>query len=151
MNDSEDVERLIRLKRYETPGEAYFQGFLEEFKERQRGELLRGSARGLLFERIGMWFDEYGGAKRFVPVGAMAATAIGLGLYFVGPQREQAASSTVTAANGVTTPAETAVAADTITLKLPKPSVRVPELSDSAKRNGAQVLPASVRSGLREL
>ncbi len=89
MNDSEDVQRLIRLKRYETPGEAYYQSFMEDFKERQRAELLRGSARGLLLERIGMWFDELGGAKRLVPAGAMAATAIGLGLYFVLPQRRK--------------------------------------------------------------
>jgi hypothetical protein len=151
MNDSEEVQRLIRLKRYETPGEAYFQSFAEDFKERQRAELLRGSARGLLFERIGMWFDECGGARRLVPVGAMAATALGLGLYFVVPQREQAASSTITASTGAAHAAEPAVAADTITLKLPKPAVRVPDLAGTPPRNGAGVLPAGARSGLREL
>ena len=151
MNDSEDVQRLIRLKRYETPGEAYYQSFMEDFKERQRAELLRGSARGLLLERIGMWFDECGGAKCFVPVGAMAATAIGLGLYFLAPVREEAASSTITASTGATQAAEPAVAADTITLKLPKPAVRVPDLAETPPRNVARVLPAAARSGLREL
>jgi hypothetical protein len=151
MNDSEDVQRLIRLKRYETPGEAYFEGFVETFKERQRAELLRGSARGLLLERIGMWFDECGGARRFVPAGAMAATAIGLGLYFVVPQREQAASTTVTASTAAARTETPAVASDTITLKLPKPAVRVPELAGTPPQVGARVLPAGVRSGLREL
>lgn len=151
MNDSEDVQRLIRLKRYETPGEAYYQSFMEDFKERQRAELLRGSARGLLLERIGMWFDELGGARRLVPAGAMAATAIGLGLYLVLPQREEAASSTITASTGAAQPAPSAVAADTITLKLPKPAVRVPELADTPSRDVARVLPAAARSGLREL
>jgi hypothetical protein len=33
--------RLIRLKRYETPGEVYFENFMDEFRERQRSEALR--------------------------------------------------------------------------------------------------------------
>lgn len=150
MNDSEDVQRLIRLKRFETPGEDYYQGFLESFKERQRSELLRGSARGLLLERLGMWFKECGGARCFVPAGAIAATAIGLGLYFVGPQREEPASSNVAAANGGAKPAETA-AADTITLTLPKPTVRVPGLSGVSSLGGTQILPAGARQRFREL
>ncbi len=151
MNDSEDVQRLIRLKRYETPGEAYFEGFLKDFKERQRAEMLRGSARSLLLERIGMWFDELGGARRFVPIGAMAATALGIGLYFVGPQREESASSTMTASQGNAGPAGEAAAMETILLKLPKPKVRIPERSDVSSREGAPILPASAQSRLREL
>lgn len=151
MNDSEDLQRLIRLKRYETPGEAYYESFLAEFKERQRAELLRGSARGLLLERIGVWFDEMGGARRWVPAGALAATAIGLGLYFVLPEREEAASSTINASTGAAQSAPSAVAADTISLKLPKPAVRVPELAKIPPSNGARAIPAGARSGLREL
>lgn len=54
MKDSEDVQRLIRLKRYETPGDEYFESFLEQFKERQRSEMLHRSARGLLLEQAGL-------------------------------------------------------------------------------------------------
>lgn len=151
MNDSEDLQRLIRLKRYETPGEACFESFLADFKERQRAELLRGSARGLLLERIGVWFDEMGGARRWVPAGALTATAIGLGLYFALPAREQRASSTLSAATGEDPTPGSPVASDTISLRLPKPVVRVPDLSDAPQRNGARVLRAGVRSGLREL
>lgn len=151
MNDSEDLQRLIRLKRYETPGEAYFEGFLADFKERQRAELLRGSARGLLLERIGVWFDEMGGARRWVPAGALAATALGLGLYFVLPAWEQPASSALTHATGEDQMSGSPVASDTISLKLPKPAVRVPALTDAPPRNGSRVLRAGVRSGLREL
>jgi hypothetical protein len=150
MNDPEDVQRLIRLKRFETPGEDYYEGFLESFKERQRSELLRGSARGLLLERFGMWLEQCGGARCFVPAGAIAATAIGLGLYFAGPQREEPASSNVTAANAGDQSLETA-AADTITLTLPKPSLRVPGIPGVSSLGGSQVLPAGARPRFREL
>ena len=85
LNDPEDVQRLIRLKRYESPGDEYFRSFSEAFKERQRAELLKQSARGLLIERFSLWFDESGGTKRFVPAGALAAAAIGAGLYLALP------------------------------------------------------------------
>ena len=56
MKDSEDAQRLIRLKRYESPGDEYFRNFLESFKDRQRAELLRRSSRSILAERVAMWF-----------------------------------------------------------------------------------------------
>jgi hypothetical protein len=52
---SDGVSRLVRLKRHECPEggyELYIEKFVEEFRERQRAELLRTSARGLLWERL---------------------------------------------------------------------------------------------------
>jgi hypothetical protein len=49
--------RWIALKRYETPGPEYFDRFLEEFRERQRSELLRLSVGTLLRDRIRAWGD----------------------------------------------------------------------------------------------
>ncbi len=82
MKDSDEVQQLLRLKRYETPGEEYFDSFLNDFKDRQRSELLRRSARSILTERVTVWFDELGSAKWLVPTGAAAAAAaIGVGVF----------------------------------------------------------------------
>lgn len=81
MKDFEDVQRLVRLKQYETPGEEYFEQFAEDFKDRQRAELLQRSSRSLLAERVTTWWDEWNtGAKWLVPTGA-AAAAVGVGIY----------------------------------------------------------------------
>lgn len=150
MNDSEEVQRLIRLKRYESPGEVYFASFLDSVKERQRAELLHRSARGLLWERITTWLDESGGARVFVPAGAVAAAAVGAGLYFATASTEQPAAESfaATPAAGPSAPAveESAIAADVIRLKLPKPALRVP----GGKSVFDGLLPASARGGLRE-
>jgi hypothetical protein len=52
MSEFEDIQRLIRLKRYETPGEDFVEDFVTQFHQRQRSEMLRQSARGLLWERL---------------------------------------------------------------------------------------------------
>lgn len=57
MTEFQDIQRLIRLKRFETPGEDFVEDFLSQFKERQRSELLRQSARGLLWERVSTYFE----------------------------------------------------------------------------------------------
>lgn len=53
----DELQSLLRLKRYEQPEEGYFDDFLQEFQERQRSELLQTSARGLVMERVKTWFD----------------------------------------------------------------------------------------------
>ena len=57
MTDFQDIQRLIRLKRFETPGEDFVEDFVSQFRERQRSELLRQSARGLLWERMNTYFE----------------------------------------------------------------------------------------------
>ena len=52
-----ELQELIKLKRYEQPEEGYFDNFLSEFQERQRSEILKLSARGLFMERVKTWFD----------------------------------------------------------------------------------------------
>ncbi len=155
MNDPEEAQRLIRLKRYESPGEGYYASFLDEFKERQRSEMLRLSARDLLFERVAMWLEESGGAKRFVPVGAMAAAAIGAGLYFATASPDRPAPETYVAAPvadlggaGIAPLAE--AAEDEIHLQLPRQPVHAAGFVGQPSPGGSLV-PASVRGGLREL
>ena len=78
MKEHEEVQRLIRLKKYETPGEEYFQSFTESFKDRQRSEMLKRSSAGIFAERVQVWFEETHRAKWLVPAGAAAAIAAGV-------------------------------------------------------------------------
>lgn len=76
MNDQE-LQDLIRLKRYEQPEEGYYESFLEEFHERRQQELLTSSARSLLMERVSVWFSQLGAIKWVAGAGlAYAAVAV---------------------------------------------------------------------------
>jgi negative regulator of sigma E activity len=57
MSEFENLQRIIRLKRFETPGEDFVEDFLASFHQRQRAELLRQSARGLLWERMTTFWE----------------------------------------------------------------------------------------------
>ena len=157
MNDSDEIQRLLRLKRYESPGEEYFQKFLEEFKDRQRAELLHRSARGLLVERFSMWFSEYNGSRWLIPAGAAAALVSAGFFYFAGPSPELGKSGAPTLASSpspasplnesTSTPEEN----EAISLQLPRTSNRVPGTSASALSGVQGILPVGVRGTLREL
>jgi hypothetical protein len=163
MKDSEDIQRLIRLKKYETPGDEYFQNFLEDFKDRQRGEMLQQSARGLLFERVTMWFDDLSGPRWLVPAGATAAAAIALGIYAIRPvssengvpgtgiasitENSLPLASPDTATSNAIPPIDEQV----ISLQLPRPDQRVPGLGNSGRPEVQGLLPASARAIYREL
>ena len=56
--DEDTVKKLIRLKRYESPPEGYFDAFLKEFHHRQRQELLKGSSLSLLIERLNTYLSD---------------------------------------------------------------------------------------------
>lgn len=74
MPEDTDIQKLLRLKRYEKPPEGYFDDFLVEFQRRQRTELLRVPLHEIVYDRICGWFDS-------VRVPAMAyATILVLGV-----------------------------------------------------------------------
>jgi hypothetical protein len=75
MDEFEKLQKLIRLKKYETPGEEFVEDFVAKFRERQRGEMLRQSALGLLWERMQLYCDQM-----FSPRWAMASAVIVVGL-----------------------------------------------------------------------
>ena len=75
MSDYEEqIQKIIRLKRYEAPRDGYFEGFLEEFQRRQRSEMLHRSSIGLFLERTGTWFRELGSIKWVAGAGVAYAT-----------------------------------------------------------------------------
>lgn len=75
MNEFENIQSLLRLKRHEMPPEDFVEDFLANFKERQRSELLRQSARGLLWERISTLMDDFI-SPRWTTAAVTAAVAI---------------------------------------------------------------------------
>ncbi len=81
-----ELQDLIKLKRYEQPEEGYFDSFLSEFQERQRSEMLKTSARGLLVERVKAWFDFSSGTNKMVigaGVACAACTVIAMTMHFL--------------------------------------------------------------------
>jgi hypothetical protein len=57
MSEFENIQKLIRLKRFENPGEGFTEEFLREFHQRQRAEMLRKSSVELLGERVLTWWN----------------------------------------------------------------------------------------------
>lgn len=69
MSEFEDIQRLIRLKKFEAPKEDFVDDFLAKFHERQRSEMLRQSSLSLLWERVTTYFDDLVAPKMvLVPV-----------------------------------------------------------------------------------
>ncbi len=71
MNDFNETRRLIRLKRYEKPPSGYHDKFLNEFRERQRSELLKRSSMHIFMERLAAFTSDMG-KSRWLIGGAIA-------------------------------------------------------------------------------
>lgn len=97
MSDFEDIQRLIRLKQYESPPKDFVDQFMDEFQYRQRSELLRQSAHGLLLERLRMYFDELATPKWALAAAALVIAAIAVWM-LVPESRSVGGSSGVTEA-----------------------------------------------------
>jgi len=74
-SDSEfqSLQRLMHLKRHEHPPAAFTDEFLVAFRDRQRREMLNHSARGLLWERVGTWWNDQTVPKWGIGVAGAAA------------------------------------------------------------------------------
>jgi len=82
MSNEDDIGRIIRLKRYEQPSEEYLEGFLDDFHARQRSELLRGSSRSILMERLATYAQDFGGGRMLVGAGAACLVGISIAAIF---------------------------------------------------------------------
>ncbi|HWB60510.1 MAG TPA: hypothetical protein VG733_13530 [Chthoniobacteraceae bacterium] len=60
MLDENDIQRLLRLKRYEQPPAGYHERFVQEFRRRQRAEAPRQAVWRTALERIGAFFSDSG-------------------------------------------------------------------------------------------
>jgi hypothetical protein len=56
--DHEELSKLLRLKRFEQPPPEYFEGFLQEFQQRQRAQMLRDPAWRIALDRLGAFFAD---------------------------------------------------------------------------------------------
>jgi hypothetical protein len=105
MTDKE-LQELISLKKYEQPEEGYFEGFLVGFQQRQRSEMLKTSARGLLIERAKAWFSEFGALRWVIGAGG-AYAAVALVLNFIPSQQIEAPAMVSTDTDGESVEANT--------------------------------------------
>ncbi len=97
MSDFEDIQRLIRLKRHELPPTDFVEQFVSTFQDRQRSEMLRNSARGLLWERVTTYFDGLINPK-WAWAGATAVAIFGIG-FVMRPTASNGTAGTQLAAN----------------------------------------------------
>ncbi len=125
MTDKE-LQDLISLKKYEQPEEGYFDDFLVEFQQRQRSEMLKTSARGLLLERAKAWFSEFGAMRWVIGAGA-AYAAVALALNIFPSQNQQAGDSTMAASSDSISSEDTAIAE----MIIPAVSTQTEETADA--------------------
>ncbi|MEQ1842541.1 MAG: hypothetical protein ABL994_19240 [Verrucomicrobiales bacterium] len=82
MHNPEDwTNRLIRLKRYETPGADYFERFLDDFHERQRVDTLRVSVRTLASDRFFAWWGSVSSGEKLAWASALVVLAGSLSFF----------------------------------------------------------------------
>ena len=80
MNEFEDIQRLIRLKRFEQPEEGFTENFLQQFHQRQRAEMLKQSSVELLLERVTTWWNHLLVPKWSLATAAVAVCAVSVWL-----------------------------------------------------------------------
>ena len=78
-DDPDDISKLLRLKRFEQPPPEYFERFLEEFKDRQRSQMLREPAWRIAWDRVVAFLGEQMPARigyGLASTGVLVAAAI---------------------------------------------------------------------------
>lgn len=89
-NEHSQLQQLLRLKRHETPADDFVENFVTSFHERQRAELLRQSARGLLWERVGTYWKNLAAPKW--SYAAAAALALAAATWWLLPETQNVPS-----------------------------------------------------------
>jgi hypothetical protein len=79
MPDETEIQKLLRLKRYEQPSPEYFRTFLHDFHRRQRAEILRQPAWKIALDRVTAFFSEHS-MGRYAYASATAAVLLFAGI-----------------------------------------------------------------------
>jgi hypothetical protein len=79
MPDENDIQNLLKLKRYEQPSPEYFENFLREFQHRQRADLIREPLWKIAYHRVQAFFSEPV-MGQFAYAGATAAVLLVAGV-----------------------------------------------------------------------
>lgn len=80
MSEFDNIQRLMRLKRFEQPGEGFdnfTEDFLQQFHHRQRADMLRKSSLVLMWERTTTWWNHLLAPKWALAAAAVAVCAVG--------------------------------------------------------------------------
>ena len=77
--DNASISRLLRLKRYESPPEGYFEDFLSEFQLRQRAEVIHRPFLRIAWDRLCSLLTPPS-FPRLAMAGSFAAAVIATGL-----------------------------------------------------------------------
>jgi len=146
MDDPSDIQRLLRLKRYETPGERYYEFFQEQFRDRQRAELLHRSSLDIFRERLALWISEMGPLKWAIPtVASTAAIALFFTMaHFAGPVEEPLVSHEDSSSG------DAIEFSPLIQIDLPQTGETMPAPPVREEFTGNKVLRASLRGPLYE-
>ncbi|MBE7496046.1 MAG: hypothetical protein HS117_13970 [Verrucomicrobiaceae bacterium] len=108
MNDDfEDIQRLIRLKRHESPGEGFTEEFLKRFHQRQHEKELRQSALDRLLERTAAWFEDLMSPPRWALTGGAALVLAAGAWFYMSPAPENGGMAAKEAADPATKPPAT--------------------------------------------
>lgn len=77
MADENEIQMLLRLKRYEQPPPEYWDSFVSEFRRRQRAEMLRQPLWRIAVDRVGAFFSEHSMPRHAYAVATLAVVAAG--------------------------------------------------------------------------
>ncbi len=147
MSDSSDIEKLLRLKKYETPGDEYFEQFAQDFKDRQRSEMLQHSSVSLLGERVSQFVSEMGPAKWALPTMAAAAAVAG-GIFIFNSDNTPLSTEQPIATQMILSPDQTTLEGNpTINLDLSKPKEKIPGMPE---RSDGSMIPVGLHGPLRQ-
>ena len=151
-DEFKDLQRLLSIKRHETPPPEYFEDFLWEFQRRQRAELLKRPLWRLALDRWeGAWpnFSFARTAYRGAGAMAVAATVLVSGRVVMSPRTAEAPSVAVAPAKPAPALPETgggitvASAAPKFVLYAGKRQFRLPEMNFDQPRTTTTVSYAS--------
>jgi hypothetical protein len=113
--DEREIQRLLRLKRYEQPPPEYFDDFLREFQRRQRAEILREPLWKIALDRVGGFFTDHSRYRPVFGAAAFAAVAVAGWIsspYFAAPRDTSPQVAAAAPAPQAAEPAALALASD---------------------------------------